>query len=152
MSPYRLLLSLSLLSIALVAGSGQSQTPAKDLYGDPLPAGASARLGTIRWRHDNLVVFAAFLPGGKSVVSASDDGTIRVWEFPAGKETRRIVAFPRKEAGAGPSAPKGYLTAVALSADGKTIATSFSSGRYSSFEDFVAGQPKKEAAAKPEEM
>src|SRR5260370_662289 len=50
----------------------------KDEHGDPLPAGAVARLGTTRWRHDRAVGFATFVPDGKSVVTVGDDMTVRV--------------------------------------------------------------------------
>src|SRR5688572_31968245 len=69
-------LAFSLLALALVADIGQSQPPAKDLHGDPLPPGAVARLGTTRCRHDYQIVFAGFHPDGKSVISVSVDGVV----------------------------------------------------------------------------
>src|SRR5262249_1940717 len=66
--------------------------PLMDLHADPLPAGAVARLGTLRWRHAGQTTFAAFLPDGKTVLSAGADFTLRVWEYPSGKELRRISA------------------------------------------------------------
>jgi WD40 repeat protein len=64
------------------------------------------------WLHDGPVLFAAFLPDGKQVVTASPDGNLRLWEYPAGKEIRRIAM------------PEGSVRGMlALSADGKMIAT-----------------------------
>ena len=60
----------------------------KDIRGDPLPAGAVARLGTTRWHHGNLVRFAAFLPDGKSAISISQDEIIHIWDCASGKELR----------------------------------------------------------------
>jgi WD40 repeat protein len=140
------------MGLASLADAGQIQPVQADLYGDPLPKGASARLGTVRWRHGNVILFAAFLPDGKHVVSASDDGSVRVWEFPSGKEIRRIIASPLKEAGAALGSVRGYLTAAALSPDGKTIATSFSAGRYNAgFGGPGAGIAKTDAAV-PEDI
>src|SRR5438105_3988581 len=94
----RFVLVLPLMALAITADVAQSQPPATDLHGDPLPKGAVARLGTTRWRHGDIVLFAAFLPDGKSVVSVSDDRYIRVWEYPSGKEIRRIEASPASAA------------------------------------------------------
>src|SRR5262249_34732387 len=83
--------------------------PAADMHGDPLPAGAVVRLGQDRWLHGEIAA-AGFLPDGKTIVTAANgDATIRFWEFPTGKEIRRIT-LP-------------YATAnAALSKDGKVIA------------------------------
>jgi WD40 repeat protein len=107
-----LALACLLLTHALFARAGQDPPPARDLYGDALPPGAIARLGTVRFRHDTTLVFAAFLPGGKSVLSASEDGVICAWEFPSGKETHRF-------AGLGNSATR--VTGATLSPDGKHL-------------------------------
>jgi hypothetical protein len=64
------------------------QAPAHDFYGDPLPPEAVARQGTVRVRHDNMIAFAAFLPDGRHVVSASGDGVVCVWEFPSDMSAR----------------------------------------------------------------
>src|SRR5262245_16211488 len=80
-----------LVASALLADTGRGQPPAKDLHGDPWPAGAVARLGTLRWLHEGTCLSAAFLPDGKSVVTTCTDRTIRVWEYPSGKERRRMT-------------------------------------------------------------
>ena len=87
--PSRRLLTLALLVVVAGTGAVQGQEPLKDSYGDPLPEGAIGRLGTTRFRHDDTVVFAAFLPGGKSVLSVGRDGVVCAWEFPSGKPIRR---------------------------------------------------------------
>src|SRR5438874_5585545 len=61
--------------------AGEART---DRFGDPLPAGASARLGTVRFRQGGPVLCVRFAPDGKAVVSGSDDGLIRVWEPASG--------------------------------------------------------------------
>jgi WD40 repeat protein len=135
MPRHRLLLLCPLLAFALAAEAGQVPSPAKDLSGDPLPAGAVARLGSLRFRHDAAIIFAAFLPGGRSILSVSSDGVACVWEFPSGKPLRRFETHSAKTpapvleedlfASMPASLRAGLPTrAVALSPDGKTLATS----------------------------
>src|SRR5262245_19678088 len=73
-----------------------SAPPRTDRYGDRLPAGALARLGTLRWRHGAAVNYVAFTPDGKSVLTASQDNIIRLWDLKTGKEVRR---FETRQAG-----------------------------------------------------
>ncbi len=91
-----------------VAKKEETPHPARDLFGDPLPAGVIARLGTVRLRHANYLREIAFAPDGKTVVSVGVDG-VRVWETAAGKQVRHFGAgvLPRS---------------VSLSTDGKYIA------------------------------
>jgi RNA polymerase sigma factor (sigma-70 family) len=83
-----------------------------DRHGDPLPPGAVSRLGTVRFRHGSTVTGLAFAPGGKKLVSASYDGTVRVWDSASGKELVRMS--PNVD---------GSAYDLALSADGKAVAT-----------------------------
>jgi WD40 repeat protein len=74
-----------------------------------LPPGARARLGKLRPAHDSLGVYAAlFLPDGKTAVSAGYDA-VRVWDLASGRELRHF-------------GPPGGACALALAADGKTLA------------------------------
>ncbi|MHC4177040.1 MAG: WD40 repeat domain-containing protein [Planctomycetota bacterium] len=81
-----------------------------DLYGDPLPPSAIARLGTVRLRHGGRPMGIAFSADGKSVVLASEDRKIYCWEAATGKVVRTI------ETGQ-------YIRAFCLSPDGKTGAS-----------------------------
>jgi WD40 repeat protein len=60
--------------------------------------------------HNSLIERIVFAPDGKLVVSVSHDGTARVWNLAAGKQVRLVDDLEA-----------GY--AVALSADGRTVAT-----------------------------
>jgi WD40 repeat protein len=64
--------------------------PRLDPFGDPLPDGALARFGTLRWRHNTPVFFLAYLDEDKEIVTVGQDGTIRVWEVATGKELRKF--------------------------------------------------------------
>jgi WD40 repeat protein len=64
--------------------------PNVDGYGDPLPAGAFARLGTLRFRHSQPAFFVGFAEGGKTLVTASEDQFVRFWDAKNGKPLGKL--------------------------------------------------------------
>jgi WD40 repeat protein len=85
--------------------------PGVDLYGDPLPAGALARLGTVRFRgRSGQSHGLAFLPDGNTLVTADGDSAIRFWETNTGRLLREVRVSPLS------------VRTFALSPDGKQIA------------------------------
>ncbi len=105
LSPSRLLslLLLSLGGMSLAAG------PARDRFGDPLPDGAVARLGSLHLRNEHPVITTAFSADGKSLI-VSDIHSISMWDPATGKMARRVAL----KNGAG-------ILQRHLSADGKTL-------------------------------
>src|SRR5260370_42239201 len=110
---------------ALVETAAKEQQRQVDLYGDPLPPGAIARLGTVRLRHivrdGSGAAGIAFSPDGKTLVSCVDVG-VRVWDVASGKrladpfsnEDKKLMnqLFQRQK-------QEGFASASALSPDGK---------------------------------
>src|SRR5262249_32743643 len=68
------------------------QATRTDRFGDPLPPRALMRMGTVRFRHGGTVTEIAISPSGQNLASASEDGTLRLWEVATGKELRRLRA------------------------------------------------------------
>ncbi len=99
--------------LALSAGALSAAAPPvarRDLYGDPLPAGAIARLGSVRYRH----LWAtdgglAISRDGSLLASYGDD--IRIWERATG---RPLVALPP---------PVDLTHSIAFTPDGKGLVT-----------------------------
>src|SRR5436309_16060178 len=96
-------------------GPIRDQGGRKDVNGDLLPAGALARIGSVRLRHGSEVEGLAFSADGKVLASAGHDSTIRIWVVATGKERGRIDLEGLK--------PHAGLTNT-LATDGKTIAFS----------------------------
>ncbi len=82
---------------------------ATDSFGDPLPPGAVARLGTVRFRHGNGAFLIAFSADGKKIVFGGGDGmdnAIRMVEKSTGKELRTFDLKPgEKPCGTPPLSP-----------------------------------------------
>jgi WD40 repeat protein len=117
MSP-ALRVGLLLIGLAMPAGSLIAGPPERgpmphrvDLYGDPLPEGAVARLGSVRLRHAGLKDFA-LLPDGKTVVSVGENQMVYWWDLDTGRRTGAVRL---------PDEIVSYKLAV--SRDGKVVAT-----------------------------
>ena len=85
--PTRYWLTLGLLVLVHNPAAGQ---PRQDSLGDPLPAGAVARLGTLRMQHRGLALNgAAFSPDGKTITStANSRSPLRFWDAITGKPSQ----------------------------------------------------------------
>jgi RNA polymerase sigma factor (sigma-70 family) len=93
-----------------------------DRFGDSLPEGAVARLGTVRFRHGARVRSVAFSPDGKTLASGGNDNTVRFWEIATGKEIRRFTAVT------GQWATYFVVDSIAFSPDGKLLAAGTENG------------------------
>jgi RNA polymerase sigma factor (sigma-70 family) len=96
--------------------------PRADLHGDPLPDGAVARLGTLRFRHHGETAALAFTPDGTSLV-ANTRSFVMVWNAKTGKERLRI---PRPLWYGHP----GMSDGMAITPDGNTLALPDYSGKF----------------------
>src|SRR5262245_38100753 len=102
--------------------------PGVDALCDPLPEGAVARLGSARLRHGGKVSGLTFLPDGKTLISSSDDGTLRAWEIPSGRELRRFEGHT------------GWVCRLALSTNGKFLLSAGSTDRTTRLWDVATGK------------
>jgi WD40 repeat protein len=116
-----LLASLAFVSTSLAWGQ-EKHRPHLDIYGDPLPARALARIGSTRLRHDHTVQSLAFSADGKLLASCGNDYTVRLWELATGRELRQFGHSPAR---ASAEAPARMVHAVALSPNGKLLAAGF---------------------------
>jgi RNA polymerase sigma factor (sigma-70 family) len=91
----------------------KAPAPGIDLWGDPLPKGAVARLGTVELRHGPFGYGLQFTPDGKHLVSLGG-GWIRRWDLSTGRADVNI----------GKDWPIGFsITRDLATADGKLATT-----------------------------
>lgn len=91
--------------------------PARDRFGDPLPPGALARMGTVRFRHGDSISSLALSPDDRILVTAGRDHTVRLWDVATGREVRRFSGHEDQGYNDSPSAafsPDGKIVAVGL--------------------------------------
>ncbi|HYT93842.1 MAG TPA: sigma-70 family RNA polymerase sigma factor, partial [Gemmataceae bacterium] len=88
------------------------QGPAADLRNDPLPPGARARLGTVRFRQGGgYVGILLYSPDGKTLASAGYEENIYLWDAVTGQCIRRLAGHKNK------------CGMIAWSPDGKLLAS-----------------------------
>lgn len=104
--------------LLLVVGAIAAETKAArtDQYGDPLPEGAIARIGTVRWRLPGLGVDCAFSCDGKVLVAVSDDTSIHVFDAATGRPLRQLHSH------------KEEVTSLVFSPDGHLLASGSKDG------------------------
>src|SRR5437763_34417 len=106
-----------------ILGGGVSAVE-KDLYGDALPPGAVARLGTTRLSHSKVIDAVAFSPDGKTLASWAV--SLRFWDAATG---RAIAPSPTPEWVK--TSPVFLGSTEAVSPDGKLKASGELSGSIS---------------------
>ncbi|OWK46787.1 WD40 repeat domain-containing protein [Fimbriiglobus ruber] len=98
--------------------------PAVDLYGDPLPEGAVARFGSVRFRHGDKIQAVAYSPDGKTIASGGRDRVI-LWEAATGKALASMVwetlISSSTRAGSKRQVEVGSTRGLAFTADGQRL-------------------------------
>src|SRR5262245_23291820 len=84
----------------------EQDSASRDRYGDPLPPGAVARLGTVRLTDSGQVLGLAFAPDTQLLFSAHSSGVVSTWDPKTGK---RVAETEIRDG----------CRAMALSSDGK---------------------------------
>jgi WD40 repeat protein len=125
-------LATFLMASGPLLAADSDEKASQDLYGDPLPPGALARLGTVRFRH--AASSAAYSPDGKLLAIGGADNEIWLFDAATGKEVRHWTAHqartynpPRDPKSAFDalvnSTGKGNVTCLAFAPDGKMLAS-----------------------------
>lgn len=131
------------LCLALVGLCGVRA--AEPSAGPPLPAGAVARLGTLQFRAGSPIVLVAYLPGGKQVLTVSQDASACVWDKQSGEVVRQFELLdPGDGEGAVARTARGFLSAtggqIACSRDGQVLALLNRVGGTVSFWEVATGK------------
>jgi WD40 repeat protein len=84
-----------------------------DIYGDPLPPGATTRLGTVRWRARHEIAGIEFVPGDK-YLATTDGRVLNLWDPDTGRMVRTISIDDSPEG-------RGFDSGVDFSSDGKRL-------------------------------
>jgi WD40 repeat protein len=98
------------LPIAIPCAAQEQQPPRTDRFGDPLPQGAVARLGTLRFCQP-LPGCIVYSPDGTFLASGGYDNCVRLWDPKSGREIRVLKGH------------RSFVNYIALSADGKWLAS-----------------------------
>jgi WD40 repeat protein len=113
MSRSRLLILVLLAGLFATLGNAAAPPQSRlDIYGDPLPPGAVARLGTQRFHHPWSIDALAYSPDGKMLASSSL-WEVCVREAKTGRLVRRFATDVKESAG----------SQVVFSRDGKRLAS-----------------------------
>src|SRR5207237_901473 len=89
--------------------------PSFEPRGDPLPSGATLRLGSSRLRHPARIESLALSPDGKTLASADYAGRVRLWDTGNGRLRLDL--------------PPGTGSAVVFAPNGQVVATANNLGR-----------------------
>jgi WD40 repeat protein len=117
----------------IAATAGPAWKARMDSHGDPLPDGATARLGTARFRHSSSITCVACSPDGKLIAVGGSDNKARIFDAQSGKEVHLLAGhqhstfvMPAKPSLAdfgAPTGKAGHITAIAFAPDSKVLAT-----------------------------
>jgi WD40 repeat protein len=110
MSPSRFTICVALIAVAGAPGADPSHSGKVDQAGDPLPAGAIARIGTTRYRLGGTFNQVFLTPDGAIAIGNAAGQDVVFWEAATGK---RVDSFQD---------PDLYEWTADLSPDGKRLA------------------------------